>query len=146
MTGLPTLYRRSRLAWRVLAVCLALETLLLAWLVITMGAAAVGAMAASTEFAAQNFSMVAVCAICLAWVLVTLFASVRLRVSWVRGSAVTIHVLLFAAGTGSLQLVLGPVWLGFGLIALALVGFFAALLAVPVISLFGEPDRTETEV
>ena len=130
MTGSPALYRRSQLGWAVLIAALGVETLLLAWVTLVTLLAAIGA----SSGAAQNYSLVAVSAICLVWVVVTLFASVRSRVSWVRGSAVTIHVLLFAAGTGCLQLAIGPWWVGFGIIALALVGFFAAILARPLLS------------
>lgn len=135
MTGLPTLHRKSKLGWGVLMACLAAEALLLTWVVfITLNVA----MASPTE-AAQNYSLVVISAICLVWVVVTLLGSMRSRLSWVRGSAVTIHVLLFAAGTGCLQLEIGTTSFGFGLIALALVGFFAAILAKPVPA----PDYSE---
>ena len=130
MTGSPALYRRSQLGWGLLIACLAVETLLLAWVTLVTLLAAIGA----SSGAAQNYSLVVVSVICLAWVVVTLVASMRSRVSWVRGSAVTIHVLLFAAGTGCLQLAIGPWWVGFGIIALALVGFFAAILARPLLA------------
>lgn len=125
MTGSPALYRRSQLGWGLLIVCLAIETLLLAWVTLFTLLAALG----SSSSVAQNYSLVVVAAICLTWLVVTLLGSVRSRASWVRGSAVTIHVLLFAAGTGCLQLAIGPWWFGFGLIVLALLGFFAAILA-----------------
>ena len=130
MTGSPALYRRSQLGWGLLVACLAVETLLLAWVTLFTLLAAHG----SSSGVAQNYSLVVVSAICLVWVVVTLVASVRSRVSWVRGSAVTLHVLLFAAGTGCLQLAIGPWWVGFGIIALALLGFFAAILARPVLT------------
>lgn len=130
MTGSPALHRRSQLGWGLLIACLAVETLLLAWVTLFTLLAALG----SSAGAAQNYSLVVVAAICLVWVAVTLVASVRSRVSWVRGSAVTIHVLLFAAGTGCLQLAIGPWWVGFGIISLALVGFFAAILARPLLA------------
>lgn len=135
MTGLPTLYRKSKLGWGVLIACLAAEALLLIWVAfITLNVA----IASPTE-AAQNYSLVVITVICLAWVLITLLGSIRSKLSWVRGSAVTIHVLLFAAGTGCLQLQIGTTSFGFGLIALALVGFFAAILAKPVPA----PDYSE---
>ena len=114
MTGSLALHRRSQLGWGLLIACLAVETLLLAWVTLFTLLAALG----SSAGAAQNYSLVVVAA----------------RVSWVRGSAVTIHVLLFAAGTGCLQLAIGPWWVGFGIIALALVGFFAAILARPLLA------------
>lgn len=129
MTGSPPLHRRSLLGWSVLLVCLAIESFLLVWVVLITVLAAMG----SSSAVAQNFSLVVVAVLCLGWVIATLLGSVRARASWVRGSAVTIHVLLFAAGTGCLQLALGPWWFGFGLIALALTGFFAAIIARPVL-------------
>lgn len=135
MSGSPTLYRRSRLGWGVLTACLSVEALLLVWVVfLTLNVAI-----ASQAEVAQNSSLVVITAICLVWVAITLIGSIRSKLSWVRGSAVTIHVLLFAAGTGCLQLSIGPTSLGFGLIALALIGFIAAILAKPVLS----PDHSE---
>lgn len=135
MTDSPTLHRRSKLGWGVLITCLAVEALLLIWVVfITLNVAI-----ATQDEAAQNYSLVVISAICLVWVVATLIGSIRSKLSWVRGSAVTIHVLLFAAGTGCLQLKIGPTSLGLGLIALALVGFFAAILAKPVPT----PDYSE---
>lgn len=127
MTGSPAIYRRSKLGWAVLVACLTVEALLLAWVTVVTLLAAIGA----STGAAQTYSLVAMAVICLVWVVVTLTGSVRSRASWVRGSAVTIHVLLFAAGTGCLQLAIGPWWFGFTLIGLALVGFFAAIFARP---------------
>jgi membrane protein YdbS with pleckstrin-like domain len=71
-------------------------------------------------------------------VIVTFVGAARARVSWVRGSALTIHVLLFAAGTGCLQLAIGPWWFGFGLVAVALLGFLAAVLARPELPQAGD--------
>lgn len=107
--------------------CLIIEAFLLIWVVFLTLNVAIG----SPVGAAQNYSLVVISAVCLGWVVVTLLGSARSRMSWVRGSAVTIHVLLFAAGTGCLQLQIGPASLGFGLVALAIVGFFAAIIAKP---------------
>lgn len=130
-------HRRSDLAWAILAICLAIESFLLIWVLFS----SVLAAAKTSEMAAQNYSIVAVVAICVLWVVITLLQSLRSRVSWVRGSAVTIHVLLFAAGTGCLQLSIGPFWLGFGLIVLALIGFFAAVTARPILA----PELVEAD-
>jgi len=142
MTGSFTLHRRSQYGWAVLIACLAVETLLLVWVTLVSVLAAIG----SSSGAAQNYSLVVMSAVCLLWVIVTLIASVRSKASWARGSAVTIHVLLFAAGTGCLQLAIGPWWLGFGIIALALVGFFAAILARPMLAAASESGAGETPV
>lgn len=136
MTGSFTLHRRSQLGWGVLIVCLTLETLLIAWVTVVTLLAAVKA----ERDVALTYSLVAVVAICLAWVIVTLIGALRSRASWVRGSAVTLHVLLFAAGTGCLQLAIGEWWVGIAVVALALVGFFAAILARPVAA----PEARET--
>ncbi|MFA5605593.1 MAG: hypothetical protein WDA07_00195 [Leucobacter sp.] len=125
MSPSPAAHPRSQVAWRLLSVLLALEALLLAWTLVLTLIALVGADGA----ALQNFSLAAMTAIALLWVLVTLVAAVRTRPGWARGSAVTIHVLLFAAGTGMLQLQIGPAWLGFAVIGVALAGFFLALVA-----------------
>ncbi len=130
MSDSPARHRRSQLGWAVLTLCLAVESFLLIWVLYT----AVIAATSGTEMAAQNYSLVAVAAICLLWVVITLWQSIKSRVSWVRGSAVTIHVLLFAAGTGCLQLLIGPFWLGAGLIVLALLGFFSAVIARPALA------------
>ena len=46
------------------------------------------------------------------WIGVTLLAAVRAQSAWVRGSGVTIHVLMLAAATGVLQGILGTPALG----------------------------------
>ncbi|MDI6022081.1 hypothetical protein QBL02_00825 [Leucobacter sp. UT-8R-CII-1-4] len=131
MSDSPSRHRRSETAWAILAICLAVEAFLLIWVLFSTVLAALN----TPEMAAQNYSLVVVVAICVLWVVITLMQSLRSRVSWVRGSAVTIHVLLFAAGTGCLQLLIGPFWLGFGMILLALVGFFSAVIARPILAL-----------
>lgn len=137
MNDSPTRNRRSDLAWAILAICLAIESFLLIWVLFSTVLAALN----TPEMAAQNYSLVVVVALCVLWVILTLLQSLRSRVSWVRGSAVTIHVLLFAAGTGCLQLLIGPFWLGFAMIVLALIGFFAAVIARPILA----PEMQETD-
>src|SRR5690606_35015118 len=119
--------RRSEAAWGVLLGALIVEAFLLIWVLLITVIAALG----SGDSFAQNLSLVVLAAASLAWVVVTIVGLVRTHASWVRGSALTIHVLLFAAGTGCLQLALGPWWLGVGLVVLALLGFFVTLLARP---------------
>lgn len=65
------------------------------------------------------------------WVLVTLFSGIRSQASWARGSALTIHILLFAAATGMLQFSIGRPLLAWALVVVAIIGFAAALLAKP---------------
>lgn len=118
---------RSRAAWAVIGLLLAVETLLLGWVLVVTILATI----ASDGAVAQNVSLVIVAAASLAWIAITLVGAIRSRSSWVRGSTLTIHVLLFAAGTGCLQLLIGPWWFGFALVAVALLGFAAAILARP---------------
>ena len=61
MTGSPALHRRSQLGWGLLIACLAVETLLLAWVTLFTLLAALG----SSAGVAQNYSLVVVAAICL---------------------------------------------------------------------------------
>ena len=98
-----------------LRVLLVLESLLLVGVLIFSVSAALG----SVGPVAQNASIVAMALLGLVWVAVTAVA------------ALTIHVLLFAAGTGCLQLGIGSWQFGFSLVAGALVGFAAAVLARP---------------
>ncbi len=118
---------RSRAGWAVLRVLLVLESALLVGVLIFSVAAAFG----SVGPVAQNVSIVAMAVLALAWVAITAVAALRGRPSWVRGSALTIHVLLFAGGTGCLQLGIGTWQFGFALVACALLGFIAAVLARP---------------
>ncbi len=121
---------RPRPAWGVLLAVLVIEAFGgLAMLV----PVTTGFLAASGDPLGPRISIFLAALIAWAWVLLTLWGAARLRASWARGSALTMHVLLFAAGTGILQLggMVGSPMLGWGLIVLALIGFFAALLAKP---------------
>jgi len=127
MQTTPFDHPRSRAGWAVLTVLLVLEGVLLAWVALIAVLAAFG----SHNVQVQVLSLLIMVLAVLGWVVVTLIGAMRSRVSWVRGSALTIHVLLFAAGTGCLQLDIGPWWFGFALVVAALVGFAAALVARP---------------
>lgn len=130
MSGSLQAERRSRLGWIVLLGALSLEAFGgLALLVPTT----LGMLDASDEPLGSRLSIFLALLIAWLWVCATLLAGMRSRPSWVRGSALTIHVLLFAAGTGVLQLQLASQLLGWALVLFALVGFFAAVLARPVI-------------
>jgi hypothetical protein len=124
----------------VLLIALSVLAFLLVWVLFVTLLGALGSGGSYVE----NFSLVAMVAICLIWVIITLGGLVKSKAPWVRGSAVTINVLLFAAGTGCLQLGIGSTALGFGLVALALVGFFAAIASRPVMvtdEVSGESDE-----
>ena len=127
MTVTPSDHPRSRVSWLMLRLLLGIEVLLLAWLLVFTVVEAV--MSAGDPM--QKISLVVMTVLVFAWVGLTLVGAAKTRASWVRGSALTIHVLLFAAGTGCLQLAIGPWWLGFALVLLALAGFAAAILARP---------------
>lgn len=130
MSSSPANSRRSATAWSLLIVSLAIEAVgglvLLISIVPNM-------LAATEEPMGPRLSIFLAILISWVWVCVTLGGSVRSRASWVRGSAITIHVLLFAAGTGLLQLGLASSAMGWGLVLLALIGFFSALLARPTV-------------
>lgn len=130
---------RSKLAWGLLGLLLALESGLLIWVTFLTLKATISADGNLT----QNLSLVIMTVITLGWVLATFVGAVRTRASWVRGSSATIHVLLFAAGTGCLQLAIGSWQLGFALIAAALVGVVAAIIAKPVVA--EEPELEAME-
>lgn len=110
-----------------LTVLLVLEGVLLAWVALIAILASFGSHGVQMQVVSLLIMAFAV----LGWIVATLIGALRSRVSWVRGSALTIHVLLFAAGTGCLQLAIGPWWFGFGIVAAALLGFAAAILARP---------------
>ena len=122
---------RARVAWGVLFAVLTIEAFGGIAVLVPITSAFLGA---GTDPIGQRISIFLAALLAWAWVLVTLWGAVRSRASWARGSALTMHVLMFAAGTGILQLggVVGDPLLGWGLIVLALVGFFAALVARPV--------------
>lgn len=119
---------RSRRAWAVLTLMLALETVGGAAVMIPVLPGLLGEGAAPFG---QRISVFLAAVIAWIWVAATLWGALRTRASWVRGSAITIHVLLFAAGTGILQLQLADMLIGWALILLAFAGFAAALLARP---------------
>ncbi|WP_336658525.1 hypothetical protein [Leucobacter sp. USHLN153] len=127
MPSTPSVHRRSIIAWAVLRVLLVLESLLLAGVTIFSVVGAIG----SRGPVAQSVSIVLMAVLALIWVVVTAVAAMRGNASWVRGSALTIHVLIFAAGTGCLQLGIGSWQFGFALVAVSLLGFAAAVLARP---------------
>lgn len=121
---------RARSAWSVLLAVLTVEAFggIAALVPITTDF-----LGASDEPLGPRLSILLAALISWAWVLITLWGAARTKASWARGSAITMHVLIFAAGTGVLQMggAIGGPMLGWGLVVLAFVGFFAALLARP---------------
>lgn len=120
---------RSRAAWMVLRVVLLVEVVLGAILVVnTFGAF----LAAPDEPLGSRLSILIAALLSWVWVIVTLVGAMRGR-GWARGSAITLHVLLFAAATGVLQGIFGEEFLlGVLLILLAFAGFFVGILAKPI--------------
>ncbi|WP_336651311.1 MULTISPECIES: hypothetical protein [unclassified Leucobacter] len=137
MPSSPADHPRSQIAWRALGALLAAETALMVWV---LGVTLVGAFAPGGD-PLQNLSLIVTAALAFAWVAVTLIGAAKSRASWVRASSLTMQVLLFAAGTGCLQLSIGPWWLGFALIALALAGFAASILARPTLQPGADPGE-----
>lgn len=120
---------RSGVGWGVLVLVLVIEALggvAVLWSVIG------GFFAADDEPIGPRVVILLGALIAWAWVCVTLGGALRRRAGWARGSALTIHVLIFAAATGILQGIFDAPRLGWGLVFLALIGFFAAMLARPV--------------
>lgn len=127
----PDVHLRSRIAWRVLTVLLALETV---GGLVVMIPVVQGFFTSTADPIAQRLSIFLSALLAWVWVILTLWGALRSRASWVRGSAITIHILLFAAGTGVLQFGLAELSVGWLLILLAFAGFAAALLARPEVS------------
>lgn len=121
---------RSRLAWGVLAAALAVEVVGIALLLIRMAPTFPGEPddAALIPLWASLFASLAIAWV---WIGVTLVGALRSRARWVRSSAVTIHVLVFAAAIGVLQGILGTVPTGIAMMVLGVLGFAAAVIARP---------------
>lgn len=119
---------RSRSAWVVLAAALSVELVLGLALVVTMIPTFPAAGPERDALAPLWISLLLSVIISCVWVAITLLGALRRRGSWVRGSAVTIHVLMFAAALGVFQGILGTPAIGALLLVLAVAGFAAAIL------------------
>lgn len=121
---------RPGTGWGVLLVVLVIEAFGGLALMVPVTTAFLGA---SQDPLGPRVSIMLAAILAWAWVLLTLWGAARTRASWARGSALTMHVLMFAAGTGVLQLggLVGGPLLGWGLIVLAFGGFFGAIIAKP---------------
>lgn len=135
MSHSPAVHQRSRWAWIALIAVLGVETVAGVLGLIPL---ATGFFEASGEAPGQRLSILLAGVLAVLWVVITCLAAVRNRAGWVRGSALTLHVLLFAAGTGMLQYRLAPAGVAWAAVGLALVGFFAAILARPVVHEAGQ--------
>lgn len=121
---------RSQRSWAVLTALLVSEAIAGAGLIFTTAKTFPGF---SDQFIALWMSVFVSLILSVVWVCITLGGSLRVRASWVRGSAVTIHVLLLAAAVGVMQGILGTVPVGVGLAVVAVIGIVAALGATPVV-------------
>lgn len=123
---------RSRVAWGLLALALAVEFVGGAILLIGIFPTFPAAGPERDALAPLWVSLVLSLALCILWVGLTLVGVLRSRGGWVRASAVTIHILVFAAAIGVFQGILGTPAVGAVLVLLGVVGFVSALLAKPV--------------
>lgn len=119
---------RSRSAWIALTAVLSVELLLGAVLVFRMVPTFPAAGPDRDALVPLWISLFVSTILCCVWIAATLAGALKRQGSWVRGSAVTIHMLMFAAALGVFQGLLGTVGAGITLLALAIIGFAAALL------------------
>ncbi len=140
MSSSPTGNARAHLAWPVLIGLLGIETLAGLIALIPLGT---GFFDAGGDDFGQRVSVLLAALIAILWVAVTFLGALRSRASWSRGSAMTLHILMFAAGTGSLQYGLAPTAIAWILVLAAFVGFFSALLARPEYAPMPEEDLAE---
>lgn len=105
MTSTPAEHARSRGAWAALRAILAIEAIGGAVLLVLVVR---GFFGASDEAIGPRVSLLLAVLAWWGWIAITFVGALRGRHSWVRGSALTNHVLIFAAATGLLQGILGP--------------------------------------
>ena len=119
---------RSRAAWIALTAVLAVELVLGGVLVITIFPTFPAAGPEREALAPLWFSLVISLVLSCVWIAATLLGTIRRKGTWVRGSAVTIHILMLAAALGVFQGLLGTPAVGATLLVLAIVGFASAIL------------------
>lgn len=122
---------RSRSAWFTLTAVLAVELVLGAILVVTMIPTFPAAGPEREALLPLWVSLLVSMVLCCVWLAATLVGAMRRSGSWVRGSAVTIHVLMLAAAVGVFQGLIGTPAIGVALLALAIIGFVSAILIGP---------------
>ena len=142
MSASPPAHSPTRRAWLVLTILLGTEALVGVVALIPLG---IGFFGAAQDDLSQRVSVLLAGLLAILWVAVTFIGALRTRTSWVRGSAITLHVLMFAAGTGALQYALAAPGVSWGLIAAAFLGFFTALLARPEQALPAEETEPGAE-
>lgn len=120
---------RSLRAWIVLAVILLIELIAGIALVIAIIPTFPQAGPEREQLVPLWVSLVISLVLSCVWVLATLIGAIKRKGSWVRGSAVTMHILMFAAAMGIFQGIMGTPLIGAVVLAFSLVGFFAAVVA-----------------
>jgi len=126
---MPDSLRRSAIApvmRAVLNLLLGVETILGILALIPL---VVGFAGSADDAFGQRISILLAGALGVVWIAITFWGALRSQARWPRSSAVTIHVLLFAAGTGMLRYVLAPFSVSVAVVAVGIIGFFVALLA-----------------
>lgn len=122
---------RSNRAWGVLAAALAIEFIAGAAVIVGMIPTFPSSGPDSQAEIPLWISLFISVVVWWLWIGGTLLGALRTRRSRVRSSSFTIHVLLFAAGMGVLQGIMGTPPIGWALTGVAVVGFFATLLTKP---------------
>lgn len=120
---------RNQSAWRVLTAALGIELVLGIVLFVTMIPTFPAAGPQRDALVPLWLSLFVSVILCCVWVAATLVGAIRRRGSWVRGSAVTLHILMFAAALGVFQGLIGTTVVGIILLVLAIVGFGSAILS-----------------
>lgn len=128
---------RSQRAWAVLSALLTIEAIAAAALIVMTAQTFPGF---SDPFIALWVCILISVILSWVWIGATLIGTFRGRASWVRGSAVTIHVLMLAAAVGVMQGILGTVEIGVGLAIAAALGIVVSLGARPVETDAGAPE------
>ena len=119
---------KSRLGWTILRLVLVLESL--AGLVVLWQTFS-GVLGDKDAPAGLRASIIISVVLCWIWVAVTAYGAAKGMPSWARGSAITIHILMFSAAVGILQGILGTVAVGIALLLVAIVAIVAAIIARP---------------
>lgn len=140
MSSSPAGSLRGRRAWLVLIAILAVESIAGVIALVPLGTAF---LSATDDALGQRVSVLLAALLAILWIIVTFVGALKSRASWARGSAMTLHVLMFAAGTGALQYALAPTGIAWALILAAFAGFFSALIARPEYS--AEDPRAVSE-
>lgn len=119
---------KSRLGWTILRLVLVLESL--AGLVVLWQTFS-GVLGDTGAPAGLRASIIISVVLSWIWVSVTAYGAVKGTPSWARGSAITIHILMFSAAVGILQGILGTVAVGIALLLVAIIAIIGTVIARP---------------